>query len=547
MGVARHLTRPDEDDGFSLVETIVAMVVLGSILLVTITVISSAFSTLGGAKETDVANNIGQARIEAARSLDFADVGTVSGSPDGTLVSSETVEVQGVDLQIDTTVQWVGSATGLDLLDDAQTGDGVPGFFDPGIDYKLVTITVTPNGDGDPIVFETIIAPPNVAAAEGAANLLVSIAKDEPSFASSDTSLPRVYLHPASGLIAGDLNLEQVPFLDIEDGVDHPIRLGPALTDTSDGTWAMSDTTLSTSIGAATTSTEVLTIYRPITLEVTATDDVGTLLADATLVVTDQDTSDTLTLTQADMSSPGVWTVTELVAGVPLKHGNYSYVVSAPDHVTSVDVDVSAPQSYPLDVTERTTVALEPVVTTTDVTFTVTDEPKNGSTSPIALAGVEVAVTPAVSSPYTVFTDINGQVVLTLDNDELHDFVVTSPYGHQPDTLTGVEGDGFAGDVYTFNLDTGTDAALFRLISPSGALFDGVFQYQPTSSSGDDWLEAEPNALGEVSIVATEHAHANNRWEARILCDDTTTSNVRARNYKNFNSDKTRDDFDHSC
>ena len=304
MGFLRHRSRPEDDDGFSLVETIVAMVVLGSILLVTITVISSSFRTLGGAKETDVANNIGQARIEAARSLAFGDVGTVAGSPAGTITPSETVEIQGVDLQVDTTVQWVGSATGLDLVTGTQSGDGVPGFFDPGIDYKLVTVTVTPNGN-DPIVFETIIAPPNVAAAEDAANLIITIAKDEPADAPSDTSLPRVYLHPASGLIAGGLGLEEVPFLDIEDAVDHPIRLGPTINDTSDGTWAMADPTLSTSVGAATTSSEVLTIYRPITLEITATDDVGTLLSDASVVVTDQATSDNHNLGMGWQPIPG--------------------------------------------------------------------------------------------------------------------------------------------------------------------------------------------------------------------------------------------------
>ena len=91
---------------------------------------------------------LGQARIEQARSIPFAELGTVAGSPPGILAPSETITIQGIDLRVDTSVSWVGSAGGgpggasVDVV--PQGGDGVEGFYDPGVDFKWLSITITP-------------------------------------------------------------------------------------------------------------------------------------------------------------------------------------------------------------------------------------------------------------------------------------------------------------------------------------------------------------------------------------------------------------------
>ncbi|MEM9033514.1 MAG: hypothetical protein AAGA99_00215 [Actinomycetota bacterium] len=514
--------RREDDAGFSLVETITALFVLGTIMVITIVVVGTAFRTLGDARETDVANNIGQARLEAIRSLEFGDVGVAGGTPDGTITETETLEVQGVDLQVLTEVEWVGRDSGLNIVPGG--GDGVPGFNTAsGIDYKLVTITVTPNS-GDPVVFETIVSPPNITATEGVSNIVVSIDKSEPTWAASgDPSFPRVYLHEAFSAIAGPLNQSDPAFTNVTPNVTYDLRLGPDSADTvtPDGLWAMDNTTVSASVGVSSTYTQILVVYRPITLEITAEDTAGTLLPDATLVLTQVDTgvSETFDSTAAEFDAvTATWTISQLGGG-PMKFGTYEYVVSAPDHITAATQSVDAPQNYP-DVVEQITAALEPVpVSTSSVTFTVTDV--NG----LPLNEATVKVTPSVDPAYDLATDETGTVTVELVDTDTFDIGVTSVYGHEAVLISGFTTADAPTSDYQIPLPTPAGDSLFILRHDSGALFPGIYQYRAVGSGGgDDWLEAKPNADGDVSVVVGEHDdHPNNRWEARVLCDGATS------------------------
>ncbi|MEM8903137.1 MAG: type II secretion system protein [Actinomycetota bacterium] len=546
MGFERVRPGRDDDDGFSLVETIMALLVLGTILVITITVISTAFRTLGDAKETDVANNIGQARIEAIRSLDFTDVGVSGGTPAGTINETEDVEVQGVDLRVFTEVEWVGSTSGLNIVPGG--GDGVPGFGNSGIDYKLVTVTVTPN-TGDPIVFETIVSPPNVTATEGVSNIIVEIEKVTPDWASEDPSFPRVYLHEAFSSLAGPLDQPEPPFSNVTPGVEYDVRLGPDAADTvtPDGAWAMQNPALTpVSVGVSSTTTKLLFVYRPITLEITAQDILGTPLPDASVVVTEVSTgnSETFDNTFAGFdAATATWTIDQL-AGGPIQHGDFEYVVSAPDHVTSGVVLVEdAPENYP-DVVQRTTVDLEPVpVTTTEVTITVTD------TNGVPLNEATVTVTPAVDPPYDLVTDETGTLPpVELDDAELFNLDVSSAYGHEAVEIMGFATSDAAAGAYEVALATPTDQSLFILKHDTGAPFDGVYQYRAVGTGGpDDWFEALPNLDGTASVVVGPHTgHPNSRWEARVFCDGATSGGDSQ--FRNFPAPRERErTFDDDC
>lgn len=508
-------TAPRDDRGFTLVETIMALVVLGTIMLISITVISAAFRTLGDARETDVASNVGQARVEVVRSLAFDEVGTQGGSPAGSLAESETAEVQGISMQVTTAVEWVGSGSGLDVVPSG--GDGVPGFFDPGVDYKLVTVTVTPEGGDNEVVYRTIVAPPNVAATEGTANLIVRLVRDEPSWAlGSDTAFPRVYLHEAFGSLAGPLGVEEPLFADLQPETEYSVRLGPSADDTFDGTWAMSDPTISATVSAAVTSTQLVSIYRPITLEITAQSTTGDVLTDATLVVTDPATTTEHTFTADDMAEPGLWRITELNDGVPLRWGVYEYLLRAPGYNTGAPEVVQAPWNYPTEVVEATTITLEPVPTT-EVKIVLSDP------FLFRVGGATVNVSPANSPAYDVLSDANGQATLVLNDTETYDIEITTPYGFLPNTeLTGVTSDDFSSSGEFLTLESPPDGVPLLLIPVPYEPFEGRYQYREQGTT-DAWFEAPPNAFGLASVIVPRSVLGG--WEARVVCpDDSATA-----------------------
>ena len=164
------------------------------------------------------------------------------------------------------------------------------------------------------------------------------------------------------------------------------------------------------------------------------------------------------------------------------------------------------------------------------------------------LHGATILVQPSTGGDYEVTTGETGSVVLQLENDELHDLAISSPYGHETVTLTDVEGDDVPGDLIDVVLLTPADAALYTFEHTSDANFDGVYQYRPTTSAGDDWLEALANDVGNVSIVATTHTGdgSKSRWEGRVLCSSGVTGDIERARFKAPIQNRS-DDFDQSC
>lgn len=524
----------DDDRGLSLVETIVGLALLAVVLVVSITAIGRAFATLGDARGTDVATGVAQAQVESIRSLTFDEVGTFSGSPDGVVADTTVVDVDGVSVSVDVNIEWVGSASGLNIVPGG--GDGVPGFFDPGIDYKLVTVTATPEG-GEPISFETIVAPPNVTAAEDAANAIISLVADQPAESADPLDFPTVYLHHDVGLYVGGLNETNPLFADIEPASEHQIRLGPTLGDTSsiDGKWALVDPSANVTVGAAQTLTTYVSVYRPIALEVTGLDGAGAPLTEATLVVTDDASGEHVVLSASDMSDPstGTWRLDEM-SGVPLKWGTFRYSLSAPGHDTSPDVVVEAPTLYPSDLTEETTIQLVPTLTSTMSIEVVDAEGR-------ALTGISAGLSWDAES-LTVDSDDLGLASFELTHGTTYDLLVTSPYGHDSFEKLSIDPatyDPDGGGSFTIDatVATPTDGALFILKHDTNQPFDGVYQYQPTSSNDDDWQVAKPNWQGQVTIVAHTHTEdaGRSRWEARIYCvDDDLGGNIQRRKFSSL-------------
>ncbi|MGZ8755566.1 MAG: type IV pilus modification PilV family protein, partial [Acidimicrobiia bacterium] len=89
--------RLGREEGFTLVEALVAVSLLTIAIVLTITPVLSGFGVLSEAKLATIASNLAQARVEELRSLDYEDIGFPLGLPEGILAATETVTVQNID------------------------------------------------------------------------------------------------------------------------------------------------------------------------------------------------------------------------------------------------------------------------------------------------------------------------------------------------------------------------------------------------------------------------------------------------------------------
>jgi type II secretory pathway pseudopilin PulG len=116
--------RVRDEAGFGLIDTLAAMLVLGLVLVFSLPAVLVAQSAVRRADELDLLRSGAQGALEEIRALDFADVGTTTGSPAGVVVDDRIVVVDGVQVRLQTEVRWEGIVSGLAMVD--QDGDGTP-------------------------------------------------------------------------------------------------------------------------------------------------------------------------------------------------------------------------------------------------------------------------------------------------------------------------------------------------------------------------------------------------------------------------------------
>lgn len=122
----------DSDAGFTIVELMVALVVLAVGLLPLFGMFGQGMSGIHRGGVTTIANQLAQEEIESVRMLTYGNIGIVGGNPSGTIQSSSTVVKSGVTFIVARSVTWV---------DD--TADGTGGDDDNPKDYKKFEVEVS--------------------------------------------------------------------------------------------------------------------------------------------------------------------------------------------------------------------------------------------------------------------------------------------------------------------------------------------------------------------------------------------------------------------
>ncbi len=429
------------DEGVGLVESMVAATILALMIVMTIPPVLSAMGWLDQSRAISTAENLAQAEIEAIRALDYEDVGIQGYTPSGVLEAERVEVVENREYTIRTEVEYAGSLTGLNVID--QGGDGVQGAWDPGVDYKVVRVAVEAEGRADPVIMETIVAPPNIGAHEGIANARVYLAPHEP-FAASGYLLPELQIHesPYAPVRSGSRGNDQV-FPGVPPG-DYTVEMAVA-----DGWLFHPDDVLEQITEIVVVEGQIaettLRVYRPARLIVSVTDaDTGAVIPDARISLVHEPTDD-----QSDYAI-GEYTIEGLLPDA------YTIKVSATDYMDFELTSVNIPENYPVP-DHYLDVSLEPIpppTTTTSTTTTTTTTTTVPGATTTTVPGATTTTTTTTSTTTTIPT--GGQVAVTfyvIDNTgrPVHgaDVVVPHPTRGLLTSVTASDGTG------TLNLEVG--------------------------------------------------------------------------------------------
>ncbi len=493
--------------GFTIVEAMMAVTILSVAIVLTIQPVIGALRQINDARIIGVAENLAQAEVESIRALDYDDIGIPGRTPSGVLAAERDVSVEGRDYTIETVVLYAGSVTGLNVV--PQGGDGVEGTWDPGVDYKIVKITVTGNGrEMDPIIMETIVSPPRVGAHEGIANARVTVVAHEP-FATSTLTLPTIKITAApAAAIHSPLPASVQVFPAI------PAGTYTATLDTANG-WLIHPADVLAqkdvlAVSAGSTTDTSLRVYRPGSLVVTVRDYYSNAV-----ISTAQVTVTRLPDAKVTVGTPGQYTLTGLVPDA------YDVKVTNSGYNDWWLTSVNLPSGYPDDMSHELTVIMQPLVpptttttttippttttvpgattTTTTVastttttlvnavlvTFTVTDN------SDMVIAGATVKVNHPTRGLLQAVTDIYGRATLNLEKGTTFTATATTPWGH--------------GSVNSsFNPATKTSVTL-KMTRPSNMgkmKLTGGAKAEFLYSGGGPWIAMPANYQGEASFVA---------------------------------------------
>jgi hypothetical protein len=155
----RHGLR--RESGFTLVETLMAAVILLIVATSLAGVLTSAISAHTVSRERTIAEQVANDQVESIRRLPYDSVGVVSGNPPGTVVATRTVNINGLAATVTTQISYVD--------------DPAPSSYATAANYKRVVVTVTRVKDGKLLTrVSTFIAPPARAPYGGINNAIIN-------------------------------------------------------------------------------------------------------------------------------------------------------------------------------------------------------------------------------------------------------------------------------------------------------------------------------------------------------------------------------------
>lgn len=153
--------------GFTLLETVIASAVLGMFFLAIGGILQQILMNVGESRARTTALSLAQSKIETVRNLPFQNVGTAGGIPQGPLPQNEIVTINDLPYAVKTSIIY---------LDDPFDGVAPADLINN--DYKRARIEVTWEGaypSRKPVVAVTNIAPKGLETIAGGGTLMIRI------------------------------------------------------------------------------------------------------------------------------------------------------------------------------------------------------------------------------------------------------------------------------------------------------------------------------------------------------------------------------------
>jgi prepilin-type N-terminal cleavage/methylation domain-containing protein len=392
------------DDGFTLVEVLVATVVFAILATAFASTLGATLRSFGNSKARTVAEQVASSQLEDARRLAYDDLGTVGGNPPGVIPPSQTVTNGGQTLTMAVRVSYVN--------------DPVPNGIETGANYKSVRVTVSLAGATTPLAQMTsLVAPP----AEPSLN------KGLMKIQVVDYALNQ----PVPGAV---VNLGSGPDAPLADTTDAAGKVSfAALTPTtasgttSKYTVSVSATgyqtlpedlppapAASTSLAGSQVFTTVVRVFRPVAINVRLVDTTGAPYTGAATV--------TVSSTRGAGSVPvtgGTASITQIAGSALVPSVSYTVGAAASGGYYAAATTLVVPSAYPTTLSSDVTLVMKNYTSgqmtvklkdSTGVVVTGSPVVVSGGPGNIAVSGVSdstgtatVAVPSGTSPTYTIF------------------------------------------------------------------------------------------------------------------------------------------------
>lgn len=151
--------------GFTLIEVLTSVFLVGIIFLSIFGVYQIGLKIINLSKNKIIATNIANQKIEMIRNLNYDDIGTINGIPNGSIPETEIITRNKIDFTVKTTIVYID-----DPYDGIAPTDQLP------TDYKRAKIKVSwPGLFGGYITLFTDISPKGIESDIGGGTLIISV------------------------------------------------------------------------------------------------------------------------------------------------------------------------------------------------------------------------------------------------------------------------------------------------------------------------------------------------------------------------------------
>jgi type II secretory pathway pseudopilin PulG len=449
--------RRSRQAGFSYIEVLVGIMILAIVAGGIVQGLAATSTSLGKSRAETTATKLATAALDRAHRMAYEDVGIVGGSPPGKIPASTTQTVNDVQYTI---------ATDVEYVDDPALGQ--PQTY---VNYKRVTVTVTPATSGSrPMQETTLIAPPAIGAIAGKSTIVATVIDaltdqpiaGAPVTADLSTSPTQTRTTGADGkVVFAGLEPSALSATDPK----YKYRLTVGLPDPWVTHPDSAPAQAQQHLAASQTWTTTLKVFKRATVNVNVRDAAtGELVTERTQVQVTTPSPDPLSDTL--IGTTGLFTF-NTIAGKPIQPSasNFTVAVQA-DCYANGSVSRPVPTGYPSNTTESFDFNLTRVPSGyLDVTLRST-----AAGNPVIAGGqVQVSGGQAGIAPRVRDTDSSGKVRFCLDPSGSVNYVVSAAKA----------GFGAGSVLATVNVNQTTPLTMYLAPTPSGT---GTIRLTTTTS-----------------------------------------------------------------